>query len=259
MIRAALHLSSYPPQTLLVSWASLSLSHWLSQSLSSPLWTSLRGVLGSAPFVVGISISELDRGYQSEAGVGKAQPQKQWRGAGKWAVCFLNAGTIWMKTGGACILLHRLCLEAKTRDGEIKIFTTSGPDSFISTAIDSHQTLCKYEWCRVITLVIPWLFTRGSQRIYPIGFRDPPSFSSSLVMRLTFVLLSEISWSWLMYCHESWCRYSWMICNDTVLPLRTNTTAIIWKWTSNNQTSLIMSVWICPREVRNRFVTFEHI
>lgn len=57
--------------------------HWLSPSLSSSLFPFLQGIFGSAPFVVGISISELDCGYQSEAGghVGKSQQQTQWRRA----------------------------------------------------------------------------------------------------------------------------------------------------------------------------------
>lgn len=88
MIRAALHLSSYPPveahrDSVPVEPLSTTDFHRLSQSLSSSLFTYLEGILGSTPFVVGISISELDCGYQSEAGghVRKSQQQKQWRKA----------------------------------------------------------------------------------------------------------------------------------------------------------------------------------
>lgn len=88
MIRAALHLSSYPRveahrDSVPADSVCTTDFHWLCQFLSSSLFTYLQGIWGSKPFGVGISISELDCGYQSEDGghVGKSQKQKQWRKA----------------------------------------------------------------------------------------------------------------------------------------------------------------------------------
>ncbi len=94
MIKTAFHLSSYSPleahrdsvpvEPPFILSLQLTFTDFL--SLYRPLFSLIFRVFsGSTPFVVGISIRELDCGYQREAGghVWKSQQQTHWRKAKK--------------------------------------------------------------------------------------------------------------------------------------------------------------------------------